>query len=129
MYQAVVEQARLGNPGNLLMDAPPHTSLEELTILAGGKQGRQEWEKVVQALTATVKSPQPATTTCSSTISHKGSTDVVPSEADMACPTFTEGAVNNTNATTTTTTTYHDGPAVRRNAKRRCKKPINYRVR
>ena len=34
IYQAVEEQRRLGLPGNLLMDAPPHNSLTELAIQA-----------------------------------------------------------------------------------------------
>ena len=33
-YQAVEEQMRLGLPGNILMDAPPYTTLEELAAKA-----------------------------------------------------------------------------------------------
>ena len=31
-YQAVEEKRRFGLPGNILMDAPPHTTLEELSV-------------------------------------------------------------------------------------------------
>ena len=40
IYQAVEEQRRLGLPGNLLMDAPPHNSLTELAIQA---KDRASW--------------------------------------------------------------------------------------
>ena len=32
-YQAVEEQSRLGRPGNILIDAPPHTCLMNLTVI------------------------------------------------------------------------------------------------
>ena len=36
-YQAVEEQFRLGLPGNILMDAPPHSCLMDLVTLARDK--------------------------------------------------------------------------------------------
>ena len=44
IHQAVVEQANMANPGSLLMDAPPHTSLHELRLIAAD---RVNWRLLV----------------------------------------------------------------------------------
>ena len=46
-YQAIKEQRSLGLPGNLLMDAPPHNSLEELAIKA---KDRAQWRILVASI-------------------------------------------------------------------------------
>ena len=46
-YQAVEQQRRLGLPGNLLMDAPPHTTLEELATKA---RDRGLWKGLVNLI-------------------------------------------------------------------------------
>ena len=37
-YQAVEEQSRLGRPGSILMDAPPHTRLMNLAVIASDRK-------------------------------------------------------------------------------------------
>ena len=46
-YQAVKEQRNLGLPGNLLMDAPPHSSLEELVFKA---KDRGNWRILMASI-------------------------------------------------------------------------------
>ena len=46
-YQAVKEQKRLGLPGNLLMDAPPHSSIEELASKA---RDQGQWRILVASI-------------------------------------------------------------------------------
>ena len=43
-YQAVQEQQNLGLPGNILMDAPPHTTMEELASKA---RDLGKWKKFI----------------------------------------------------------------------------------
>ena len=50
-YQALKVQSQLENSGNLLMDTPPHLSLEELTTLA---QDRAAWTSLVSAIPPTI---------------------------------------------------------------------------
>ena len=38
IYQAVAEQFKMGKPGNILMDAPPHSCLSDLTVLVRDKK-------------------------------------------------------------------------------------------
>ena len=46
-YQAIVEQKRMGLPGNILMDAPPHNSLHDLAILA---KDRANWKALAEGI-------------------------------------------------------------------------------
>ena len=46
-YQAVEEQRRLGLPGNILMDAPPHSTLEELATKA---RDLSLWKRLVASI-------------------------------------------------------------------------------
>ena len=46
-YQAVEEQRRLGSPGNILMDAPPHLDLAHLATMA---QDRQSWRALSRGI-------------------------------------------------------------------------------
>ena len=46
-YQAVKEQERMGLPGNLLMDAPPHTNLGELAAKA---KDRVYWKQMTASI-------------------------------------------------------------------------------
>ena len=46
-YQAVVEQHRMGLPGNILMDAPPHSCLMDLVLLA---RDRKSWRALSNKL-------------------------------------------------------------------------------
>ena len=45
LYQAVAVQAEIDNSGNLLMNAPPHNSLQELSLLAADRVG---WKRLVR---------------------------------------------------------------------------------
>ena len=47
MYQALVTQQIMGHSGNLLMDTPPHNSIEELRPLAND---RSKWKALVRQL-------------------------------------------------------------------------------
>ena len=47
IFQAIKTQSRLGISGNLLMDAPPHTHVEELVPLAAN---RTAWRSMVKHL-------------------------------------------------------------------------------
>ena len=46
-YQAIEEQNRMALPGNLLMDAPPYTTLEELAITA---KDQVQWKILVNSI-------------------------------------------------------------------------------
>ena len=48
MYQALVVQHSLGHTGNLLMDAPPHDSIDSLRPIAND---RPKWKALVRNLT------------------------------------------------------------------------------
>ena len=45
--QAVVEQARLGRPGDMRMDVPPHVSVDDLGPIAAN---RDDWRKLAREL-------------------------------------------------------------------------------
>ena len=46
-YQVIEEQHRMALPGNLLMDAPLHTALEELATIA---KNRVQWKILVKSI-------------------------------------------------------------------------------
>ena len=46
-YQAIEEQHRMTLPGNLLVDAPPYTTLEELAIVA---KDQIQWKVLVNSI-------------------------------------------------------------------------------
>ena len=46
-YQAVEEQRHMGLPGNILMDAPPHTTLEELATKA---RDLNMWKRLITSI-------------------------------------------------------------------------------
>ena len=47
LYQAIVTQYEMGKKGNLLMDAPPHSSIQHLTTLA---QDKALWRRYVKGV-------------------------------------------------------------------------------
>ena len=47
MYQALVVQQSMGHTGNLLMDAPPHNSIDDLRSIACD---RGEWKALARKL-------------------------------------------------------------------------------
>ena len=46
-FQAIVEQKRLGLPGNILMDAPHHNTLWDLVFLA---KDRANWRSLAVSI-------------------------------------------------------------------------------
>ena len=48
MYQPLITQHSMGRTGNLLMDVPPHNSIDDLRAIAND---RKEWRALVRSLT------------------------------------------------------------------------------
>ena len=97
IYHAVKEQRAAGKFGDLLMDAPPHSSLYHLQLIAKDKD---EWRRLVNAIhPSTSNSEPPSTTTPENAVQNHH-----PTQTNTTTTTSTTAEGHTTTKTTTTTT-------------------------